>query len=202
MRFLPVEKTVARASHVGVIGCLLLIAGSLVSLPVSAQSLAQNDNPVSFGEIATNQNPFTESNQAKLFDEVLEKLRKMRRDSSSQHDNSVREDEDWFVVGGTLTHPTTGYLEANFNAFQGVDDVARRIVEFQYGNYSGRIASWRVFHRTGDEELAKVKTDQLFERYGRWFAAQVRKQKEMQLAAQQRSTRNVTRRRSSGGRRC
>lgn len=198
MRFSPVEQIAARVSHVGVIGCLMLIAGSLVLPPVSAQSPSQTDDSVSFGEIAANPNPFTESKQAQLFDEVLEKLRKMRRDPASGIDRSVREDVDWFVVGGTLTHPSTGYVEANFNAFQGVNDVARRIVEFQFGNYAGKVAQWRVFHRTGDEELAKIRTGQQVERFQRWVVVQVRKQKELQLASQQRPPT----RRSSGGRRC
>lgn len=197
MRFLPVEKFAARVSHICFIGCLMLFAGSLASPPLAAQLPSQNDDADSFGDVASIQNPFSEANQAKLFDEVLEKLRKMKRDPSSAYDMSVREDADWFVVGGTLTHPTTGYVEANFNAFQGVDDVARRIVEFQFGNYAGKVAQWRVFSRTGDKEVAKIKTGQQVERFQRWVAVQVRKQKEMQLAAQQRS-----KGRSSGGRRC
>lgn len=162
-----------------------LLAGSL-NTGVAAQSSADEEESRSFAPAVTEANPFAEPEQAELFDEVLANLRKMKRTPSSRYDSSLREDDDWFVVGGSLTNPANGYIEANFNVFQGVDDVARRIVEFQYGKYGNRIPQWRVYNRTDDVELAELKTRKQAESFQRWLTAQAEKRaKWQQLLAQQ-----------------
>lgn len=173
------------APAAGIVLAIFLIAGA-----DARRAFAQSDDEVSsFGEPPAADNPFADAEQAELYDEVLDKLRKLKRTPSSRHDSSLRNEDDWFVVGGSLADLNSGYIEANFNSFQGVEDVAQRIVEFQFGTYNGKVPSWRVFSRTGDAGLAEEKAIKQAERFQRWLVAQAERQRRMQQQRAQQASR-------------
>jgi hypothetical protein len=149
----------------------------IMALPAFGQSA---DEAVSFGEIRVAVNPFADAEQAMLYDEVLEKLRMVNRQQSSRHDNSSRDDDDWFVTGATRTNPVNGYIEANFNTFRGVEEVARRIVEYKFRNHNGMLPAWRVYARTGDEELARETAAKQAEHFQRWLDSHAEQQPDNQ----------------------
>ncbi len=120
-------------------------------------------------------NPFPDPEQAKLYATVLQKLQNMNRVKSARHDNDAKTDDDWFVVGGSLTDRQTGYVKANFASFQGVENVARRIVEFENSPHGNNIARWRVFERVGNQSLADYKTEKRLEKFQKYLIAQQRK---------------------------
>ena len=175
---------------------VLLFCGNLALVP-HAPAFAQGtsvgaDSDDSFDPARSGADSSRSDNsrQTRLHDDVLEKLRDMKRSSSADHDETEQDHEnDWYVVGGALTNRRTGRTEFNFNTFQGAEDVAGRIVDFHFGNHGSHTPSWHVFDRFGDAEAARASVDDLVADYQRAVAREDRLRRQQQAAARSRSRR-------------
>ena len=77
----------------------------------------------------------------KLYETVLKNLEKMKPRAGTA------EKDDWFVVGGAIGSA------ANFNKFQGVENVAKRVVDFVSQN-NGK-CQWQIIARVQEEKVAQ-----------------------------------------------
>ena len=129
-------------------------------------------------QVITPDSRFDSPAKNELFEDSLQLLREMKRVKSRHYDNDEKSDDDWFIVGGALRHQRTGHVEYNFAAFQGVENVASRIVEFQFDSTrdSNLAAEWKVFERAGNSEVAGERADKLYKQFQRFAAAQIKKQ--------------------------
>ena len=143
---------------------LVLIATCAYSTTVVAQDESKYDVPD-----AEVESTYDDPKQERTYREVVARLQEMKfAENSTFVDEDTDDGVDWFVVGGTLTDKRTGEIEANFNTFQGIENVAHRVVEFENGSYGSRIPAWHVFHRYGgsrEADRAMKKVEDNFQDY-------------------------------------
>lgn len=191
---MPVKDSfqLARAICCGLLVCCLTPTVALAQ-PTSA------DEPSRSASASDTPPVFEEPRKERLYRDVIDQLKEMKfSEKSAFADEDVDNQIDWFVVGGTLTNKRTGQLEANFNTFQGIDNVAKRIVEFQYGSYGSQVPAWRVFDRYGGSREAARAKDAIVDQFETWSAqrtAELDRQRRMaQTASRARARSRASRR--------
>ena len=176
---------------------MIAFVAFLILLPMPfCQAQDDSKYDTSENEVSTS---FDDPQKERLYLKVLGKLQGMKfADDSAFADEETNHDVDWFVVGGMLTNKRTGAFNANFATYQGVENVAQKIVEFEHGSFGSNQPAWQVFHRYGgsrEADRAKEKVEADFQVYV------VKREQEMarrQMAAARARARSRARR-SSGG---
>jgi hypothetical protein len=131
-----------------------LPSATLNGLDVGSVNLTSPPVPLNVAE-----RPFEDKKQQRQYEDVLKGLRSMKLSSGGE----VSED-DWFVVGGVVGN------QANFNSFQGEEDVARRVVEFVA--ITENRCQWRIFSREEDSYVAEEMVSKVKTNYQQWKQAQ------------------------------
>lgn len=128
---------------------------------------------------------FEDSKQQQKYESVLSGIRNLKlRDGNEGTSN------DWFVVGGVVGN------QANFDAFQGEEDVARRVVEFL--DQTGNRCQWKIFSRETDAYSAQENVSKIKSEYQQWRQVQINRQNAI-IRSQQQAAANAYRRRCSSG---
>ena len=130
---------------------------------------------------------FEDKKQQRQYEDVLKKLRSMK--PSSGGDASK---DDWFVVGGVVCN------QANFDAFQGEEDVARRVVEFVVE--TNNRCQWKIFSREQDSYIAEEMVGKVQSKYEQWKQGQINRMIAAQRARQRAASSNRRRISFSSGR--
>lgn len=128
---------------------------------------------------------FEDTKQQQRYESVLNGIRKLKLNDGNEGTIS-----DWFVVGGIVGN------QANFEAFQGEEDVARRVVEFL--DQTDNRCQWKIFSRETDAYTAQENVSKVKSEYQQWRQAQISRQNAI-WRSQQQAAANAYRRRCSSG---
>ncbi len=128
---------------------------------------------------------FEDTKQQQKFESVLNGIRKLKL-----NDGNDGTSNDWFVVGGIVGN------QANFEAFQGEEDVARRVVEFL--DQTDNRCQWKIFSRETDAYTAQENVSKVKSEYQQWRQTQINRQNAIRRSQQQAAA-NAYRRRCSSG---
>ncbi len=149
--------------------------------PLSASPNSQST------ESADSSSPLFEDNkQQQKYEAVLGKLRNLRLGNGEKGSN-----DDWFVVGGAAGN------QVNFDAFQGEEEVARKVIEFL--EQTNNRCQWRVFSRESDSYAAQENVSKVKSEYQQWRQAQINRANAYRRAQQRAAANSYRRRCSSGG---
>ena len=137
---------------------------------VLTQCLCYAQEESRFDKPSTEVSPkYDDPTKERLYQKVLARLQKMEfAEDSAFADEATNHDVDWFVVGGMLSNRQSGTFNANFATYQGVENVAQRIVDFEHGSFGTSKPAWRVYHRYGgsrEAERAKAQVETNFKTY-------------------------------------
>ncbi|MDG1511341.1 MAG: hypothetical protein P8R31_06560 [Mariniblastus sp.] len=137
--------------------------------------------------VATNSSSplFEDSKQQRKYESVLNGIRNLKLNDGNEGTSN-----DWFVVGGVVGN------QANFDAFQGEEDVARRVVEFL--EQTDNRCQWKIFSRETDAYTAQENVSKVQSEYQQWRQAQINRQNAIRRSQQQAAA-NAYRRRCSSG---
>ncbi|MDA7926038.1 hypothetical protein N9B46_04260 [Mariniblastus sp.] len=137
--------------------------------------------------VATNSSSplFEDSKQQRKYESVLNGIRNLK-----PADGNTGSSNDWFVVGGVVGN------QANFDAFQGEEDVARRVVEFL--DQTDNRCQWKIFSRQTDAYAAQENVSKVKSEYQQWRQAQINRQNAIRRSQQQAAA-NAYRKRCSSG---
>ena len=143
---------------------------------------------------------YDDPKKERLYQSVLTRLQKMEfAEDSAFADEATNPDVDWFVVGGMLSNRQSGAFQANFATYQGVENVAQRIVDFEHGSFGSNKPAWRVYHRYGGSREAERAKEQVETDFNAYLAKlqqdMIRRQ---QVAARARARAQSRSRRGSG----
>lgn len=166
-----------------------------------AQTAGYAQEESRFDKPSTEVSPkYDDPQKERLYQKVLSGLQKMEfADDSAFADEATNHDVDWFVVGGTLSNRQSGALQANFATYQGVENVAQRIVDFEHGSFGTNKPAWRVYHRYGGSREALRAKEKVESDFNDYLA---KRQQELirrqQVAARARARARSRSRRGSG----
>ena len=128
---------------------------------------------------------FEDEKQQRKYESVLNGIRTLKLTNGNDGSNT-----DWFVVGGVVGN------QANFDVFQGEEDVARRVVEFL--EETDNRCQWKIFSRETDAYAAQENVSKVKSEYQQWRQAQINRQNAIRRSQQQAAA-NAYRKRCSSG---